>query len=189
MVTCDLTISVHRAAGKGSETSAYVDTSKTKDALQGNTGGSQRASKLIIIIQHVCCTHVKNCLEFTYYCIFVERTGMQELDKDCILKKRKQSSSDSVSPTKSRLVTKKTSRKIRTVATAQPVHGDSIGTSRNAIIAVETIRITPIKRHVAKREVPPSPFDLNLVPASKGITIIEKKYRNFVEDYSDNLEK
>ena len=114
---------------------------------------------------------------------------MQELDEDRILKKRKQSSSDSVSPTKSRLVTKKTSRKIRTVATAQPVQEDSIGTSRNAIIPVETIRITPIKRHVAKREVPPSPFDLNLVPASKGITIIEKKYRNFVEDYSDNLEK
>ena len=105
------------------------------------------------------------------------------------MKKRKHISLDSVSPTKSRVVTKKTSRKIRTIDTAQPVQEDNIGTSRTALIPVEIVRITPIKRHVAKRQVPPSPFDLNLVPASKGITIIEKKYRNFVEDYSDSLEK
>ena len=114
---------------------------------------------------------------------------MQELDEDHTVKKRKQISLDSVSPTKSRVVTKKTSRKVRTIDTAQPVQEDNIGTSRTALIPVEIVRITPIKRHVAKRQVPPSPFDLNLVPAAKGITIIEKKYKNFIEDYSDNLNK
>ena len=44
---------------------------------------------------------------------------MQEPDEDRTVKKRKQISLDSVSPTKSRVVTKKTSRKVRTIDTAQ----------------------------------------------------------------------
>lgn len=43
---------------------------------------------------------------------------------------------------------------------------------------------TPIKRHVVERHVPPSPFDLNLIPRTKSISVIEKVYKNFVAEDS-----
>ena len=55
---------------------------------------------------------------------------------------------------------------------------------KGAIIPVSVIGATPIKRHVVERHVPPLPFDLNLIPRTKSISVIEKVYKNFVAEDS-----
>lgn len=49
--------------------------------------------------------------------------------------------------------------------------------------------MTPIKHHVAQRQVPPSPFVLNLNPRTKCISVVEKRYKYFTEDTSDDLNR
>ena len=97
------------------------------------------------------------------------------------MEKRK-NNSDSFSPSKQRL-TKKTTKRIKcTVGSPNDVAEQDNVVEQKVLIPVCMKGVTPVKRHVEKRQVPPSPFDLNLIPRSKSITVIERKYACFVEE-------
>ena len=49
--------------------------------------------------------------------------------------------------------------------------------------------ITPAKRVAEKRSVPPSPFDLNLHLVFTAAEVFEEKYRNIMEDSSEDLDR
>jgi len=94
----------------------------------------------------------------------------------------KKENSDSISASKSRVIKKTTTRRLRSCKSANEVAGTDNMVVEKAIILVCMTGVTPVKRHVAERRVPPSPFDLNLNPRTKSITFIEKMFQHFVEE-------
>ena len=104
------------------------------------------------------------------------------------MKKRK-TSPDSSSPAKKRIITKTTTQWRRAAGCSQAAAEYGTNSISMAVIQATTGGVTPIKRHVVQRQVPPSPFDLNLNPRTKCISVIEKRFKYFKEEDSDDLER
>ena len=86
------------------------------------------------------------------------------------------------------LVTKVTSQKRRTQKNEQSYTEMNI----NALSLTGDIEmgcITPCKRMVVSREIPPSPFDLNLVPSTRSLSLIEGKFNYFMEHDGEDLDR
>ena len=66
---------------------------------------------------------------------------------------------------------------------------DQPNTYVNAIVPASVRTVTPCKRHVVKREMPPSPFDLNLAPITRSITEVGQKYKCFEEHDGEDLDR
>ena len=104
------------------------------------------------------------------------------------MKKRK-TSPDSSTPAKKRIITKTTTKRRRAAGCSQAAAAYGTDRFSMAVIEATTGGVTPIKRHVVQRQVPPSPFDLNLNPRTKCISVIEKRFKYFKEEDSDDLER
>jgi len=104
------------------------------------------------------------------------------------MKKRK-TSPDSSSPATKRIITKTTTQRRRAAGCSQAAVEYGTYSISMAVIQAATGGVTPIKRHVVQRQVPPSPFDLNLNPRTKCISVIEKRFKYFKEEDSDDLER
>ena len=104
------------------------------------------------------------------------------------MKKRK-TSPDSSSPANKRIITKTTTQRRRAAGCSQAAAEYGTDSISMAVIEATTGGVTPIKRHVVQRQVPPSPFDLNLNPRTKCISVIEKRFKYFKEEDSVDLER
>ena len=104
------------------------------------------------------------------------------------MRKRKPSA-DSGSPSKKRSITKTTAHRTRIRHASQTIADAGSPSDLMALVQVCTTSATPIKRHVAQRQIPPSPFDLNLNPRTKCISVVEKRFRYFIEDESPDLDR
>ena len=104
------------------------------------------------------------------------------------MRKRKPSA-DSGSPSKKRSISKTTAHRTRIRHASQTTVDAGSPSDLMALVQVCTTCATPIKRHVAQRQIPPSPFDLNLNPRTKCISVVEKRFRYFIEDESQDLDR
>jgi len=104
------------------------------------------------------------------------------------MKKRK-TSPDSSTPVKKRIITKTTTKRRRAAGCSQSTAAYGTDSISMAVIQATTGGVMPIKRHVVQRQVPPSPFDLNLNPRTKCISVIEKRFKYFKEEDSDDIER
>ncbi|XP_039774929.1 uncharacterized protein LOC120642275 isoform X3 [Panicum virgatum] len=95
---------------------------------------------------------------------------------------KRKASPDNNLHSKRRRTTKIISRKIRSARGNKCGSGADYFMDQGAIIPVSKKGVTPIKCHVAERQVPPSPFELNLIPRTISISVIEKMYKKFEEE-------
>ena len=102
---------------------------------------------------------------------------------------KRKCSVESYSASKRRVTTKTTTRKVRAKDDCKVVAGMASAFGTTDIIHVSAKGITPIKRHVVARDVPPSPFDLNLVPRTTSINLVEKKFKLFAQEDAINLKR
>ena len=118
--------------------------------------------------------------------IIIEGTRLKKGASKISMNKRK-NISDSITGSKRRVISKKTVHKIRIGSSENSKHCDSVEENLQSIIPLHTEAVTPIKRHVYQRQIPPSPFDLNLTQRTISISLIEKRYEYFQEDVSEDL--
>ena len=104
------------------------------------------------------------------------------------MRKRKPSA-DLGSPSKKRSITKTMAHRTRIRHASQTTVDAGSPSDLMALVQVCTTSSTPIKRHVAQRQIPPSQFDLNLNPRTKCISVVEKRFRYFIEDESPDLDR
>ena len=115
-----------------------------------------------------------------YYRLAVGCTRIKKGLDNPSMGKRK-ASPDNNLHSKWRRTTKIISRKICSASGSKCGSGADYFMDQGAIIPVSMKGVTPIKCHVAERQVPPSPFELNLIPRTISISVIEKMYKKFEE--------